>query len=74
MKKIIVAASACVTFVSRPTVKRVVIARGAQAEAKDGFAGWTASLMPEAWKTTFALDNGAFVVDIVPRGSSIIIR
>lgn len=28
MKKIIVAASACVTFVSRPTVKRVVIARG----------------------------------------------
>jgi hypothetical protein len=71
---LLVPSSGCVTFASRPTVKRVVIARGAQAEAKDGVAGWTTSLMPEAWKTTFALDNGAFVVDIVPRGFSIILR
>ena len=69
-----VPSSGCVTFASRPTMKRVVIASGAQAESKDGLAGWTTSLMPAAWKTTFSLEDGVFVVNIVPRGCTLILR
>ena len=67
-------ASGSVSFAARPTQKRYVIAEGASAEAADGLAGWTTNLNSEYWKTTFALEGGAFVLNLKASGVTIIVR
>lgn len=73
---LLVPSSGTVAFAARPAARaqRIVVASGAQADAKDGIAGWTVNLKPETWKAEFSLVGGAFVLDIAPRGCTIIFR